>query len=71
MDKESKELISELINVCKKAYKFIEYARYVLDEGLATIGSQFPKQKDADIEMKRLDDVIVKAYNFLEEVQNG
>jgi len=51
----------ELLEACKKAKIFIEYARYTLDEGKATIGSQFPHKKDADIEMERLEQAIAKA----------
>ncbi len=38
-----------------KARTFIEYARYELEEGMATIGDQFPKQGDADVAMSRID----------------
>ncbi len=33
----------------KKAKTFIEYARYVLEPGLAKFPDQFPKQEDADV----------------------
>jgi hypothetical protein len=35
----------------KKAHTFIEYARYELQPGLATVGDQFPRQQDADVVM--------------------
>ena len=54
------KFLPELLEACQMAKKFIEYARYVLDDGKATIGSQFPKKEDADIEIERLQQTITK-----------
>ena len=51
----------ELLYACKKAKVFIEYAKYELSDGLATLGSQFPHKEDADNELTRLEQAIAKA----------
>jgi len=48
----------ELIKDIKKIKTFIEYARYELKDGKATIGCQFPHQEDADVELKRIDTIL-------------
>ena len=48
----------ELLQVLEKAKVFIEYARYELEDGKATVGSQFPHKEDADIEMARLEKAV-------------
>jgi hypothetical protein len=51
----------ELLEACKKAKVFIEYARYLLDDGIAKLGDQFPRKGDASAEIKRLDSAIARA----------
>lgn len=42
--------------------KFIEYARYELQPGEATIGSQFPHQADADKAIATINEVLAMLY---------
>jgi ribosomal protein L29 len=59
------EEVEKVIFALKKARVFIEYARYELDDGKATIGSQFPHKEDADIETTRLKEVIDLASKLI------
>lgn len=43
-----------LVEALRRAQVFIEYARYELQPGKATIGDQFPRQEDADIVLARI-----------------
>ena len=59
-DQFAKKLNADLLEACKKAIVFIEYAQFKLEEGKAVLGNQFPKKEDADNEMKRLQQAIAK-----------
>jgi hypothetical protein len=48
----------EMIRVLKLARNFIEYARYELEDGKATIGDQFPKKDDADGVLREIDSTL-------------
>ena len=61
----TKEEVEKVIFALKKARVFIEYARYELDDGKATIGSQFPHKEDADIETTRLKEAIDLASKLI------
>lgn len=56
----AKESLREALSALSHARMFIEYARYELEPGLATIGDQFPRQEDADKEIKNIDAAIEK-----------
>jgi hypothetical protein len=43
-----------------KARTFITYARYELQDGLATLGDQFPRQGDADVVVAQIDDALAR-----------
>ncbi len=47
----------------ERARRFIEYARYELEDGPATAGTQFPTQDCADKELARIDAALAEGQD--------
>ena len=63
--------IDDIIADLKRVKIFIEYAKYELEDGLATIGSQFPHKEDADKEIKKLEKVVDLLNAIRQEMGGG